>query len=239
MDTQEATGRRSDRHGDVFTVNRPSPRTLLAALLVALAIVVLLDVVAFVSGRESAEHFSINGDFTLAMWWASVQLLIFASVLSLVALRELRSGRRNAALTLGLGALTAVFWSLDKIAGLKETIIDVLRTREPLASLTTGSTIWVLLGSVTVIVLLALILPGIMSLLGTDRTNTLLAAIGAAMNLLASTVVEAAYRTESHAQMLTEEAVEFLGIAILVWAIYRMLGSTEIRSPMGSVKDTR
>jgi len=232
METEEFTGPRSDRDADVLTVRRPSPRALLTALVVVLAILIVLDAIAFASGRESGERFYISGEFTLGMWWASVQLLLLGSVLSLVALREIRSGRRKAALTLGVGAFAAVFWSIDKTVDFKGTITEILRARDALPSLTNGSAIWTFIGSVVGIVLLALIVPGISSLLRTDRMNALLTAFGMAVNLFGSVVIEAAYRTESHAASVTKETVEFLGLAIMVWAIYRMLGNREIRSPL-------
>lgn len=216
METQDRTIARIDREADALTIDRPSPRTVLTTLVAVLGTLVVIDAIAFLSGWEPGRRISMTGAVTPATWWASVQLLLLAVVLSLAAAREFGSGRRSAALTLGAGALTAVAWSIDKTAALREMATDT-------------STISGLVAVTAAFVVIALMLPGTMSLLRTDRRNMLLAAIGVAINLSGRTFIEALSPGKNHFVMVAEESVEFLGIAIIVWAVYRMLGTTEFR----------
>lgn len=229
MDTQKGAGARADRDAHVFTVKRPSPRRLLVALMVILGVLVLLDLAAWASGLQSGDRFSLDGEVTVATWWASVQLLLLALVFGLIAISELRTGRRAASWTLGIGALVATFFSIDETAALHEQITKVFRNKGVLPSLSGGRGLWIPVYSVAAVVLFAVTWRGIVSLLRTDRANTLMVALGGVIFVFGGVVVEAVgYSAPSHAEVVVEEVLEFLGIAIMVWAMYRMLGSKEI-----------
>lgn len=233
METQEVSGPRPEQEADVLAIRRPSARALLTGLAVVLGVLVVLDLAAWASGLESGARFSLDDEITVATWWASVQLLLLASMFGLVALQEYRTGRRSAAWTLGIGALVATFFSIDETAAFHEEITRVFRSKDVLPSFNGGRGLWIFVYMVAAIVLFAITLRGILSLLRSDRTNTLLVALGGALFVLGGVVVEAiGYSVPSHAEVVVEEVFEFLGIAIMVWATYRMLGGKEIRMPL-------
>lgn len=215
---------------EVLTLRRPSSRMLLSVLVAVLIVLAMLDVVAWNSSVETGNRFSLDAETALPTWWASVQLLLLALVFGLAALRERRSGRHAAARTLVIGAVIAAFFSLDETAAIHEGITKVLIDKNLLPSFTGGHGIWIFVYGFIAIIVLVVTLTGVSSLLRTDRTNTLLVALGAATFVFGGVALEVVgYSIPSHTEVVVEEVLEFLGIAIMVWGTYRMLGTTAIR----------
>jgi hypothetical protein len=232
MAARDGTTSPTDRDSDVFEIIRPSPRALLVLLVVILGVLVLLDLAAWVSGREAAERFSLDGEITVATWWASVQLLLLAALFAIVGRCEARLRRRRAAWTLNVGAAVAVYFSIDETAAFHETITATFTARGSFPTFVGGLGIWIVVYVIAALGILAVTFPGILSLLSTHRTDTLLVALGGAVFVIGGVVVEEfGYLLESHGEVVIEEILEFLGIAIMVWATYRMLGNREIRLP--------
>ncbi len=233
METREGTTSPTDRDADVFVIRRPSPRALLMLLVVVLGVLVVLDFAAWVSGREAAERFSLDGEVTVATWWASVQLLLLGAMFGFVGLCEARLGRWKAAWTLMVGAFVAVFFSIDETAAFHETITATFTARDLMPTFVGGHGIWIFVYVVAALTILAITFPGIMSLLSTHRTDTLLVALGGAIFVVGGVVVETfGHFLGVHGEVVVEEILEFFGIAVMVWATYRMLGNREIRLPM-------
>lgn len=232
MTPQKAAASPTGKDAAVFVIRRPSPRALLMALVVILGVLVLLDLAAWISGREAAERFSLDGESTLATWWASVQLLLLGALFGLVGLCEARLGRPKAAWTLMVGAFVAVFFSIDETAAFHEGITATFASRDLLPSFAGGHGIWIFVYVIAAFGILAITFPGIMSLLSTHRTETILVALGGAIFVIGGVVVEAfGYFLESHGEVVVEEILEFFGIAVMAWATYRMLGIREIQLP--------
>ncbi|MCL1598490.1 MAG: hypothetical protein M3094_04855 [Actinomycetia bacterium] len=229
MNVRDATDRGTRSDGDVLTFRRPSPRALLTALIVVIVVLVALDVASIGASGESGERLAINSPSSVAAWWASFELLFLSVLLLLAALARSRSGQRAVALTLGVGAGIALFWSLDKIADFKETIIGLLPSRDVLSSLDTAPSATFYIAAVIAVAVLILALSGIAVLARTDPTTVLAVATGAAMNLFGGATVAGVVTSESVARIAAEEAIEFLGVAIMVWAVYRMIDTIEIR----------
>jgi len=118
VSTEEITEISSESDTDVTTLWRPSPRTLLSVLVTVLGALVLLDIAAFNSSIETGERFSLDAETALPTWWASVQLLLLSLMFGLLAVRERRAGRREAARLVTIGALVAAFFSLDETAAM-------------------------------------------------------------------------------------------------------------------------
>lgn len=230
MSTEEATEILSESETDVMTLWRPSSRLLLSVLVVVLGVLVLLDIAAFNSSIDTGERFSLDAEVALPTWWASVQLLLLSLMLGLVAVRERLAGRREAARLLTIGALVAAFFSLDETAAIHEGITELLGGKGVLPSFAGGHGIWIFAYGIIAIAILAVTLTGVLSLLRTDRTNTMLAALGVAMFVFGGVGVEVfGYSAPSHAEVVVEEFLEFFGIAVMVWSTYRMIGTTAIR----------
>jgi hypothetical protein len=224
----------TDRDGDVFVVHRPSPQVLLGTLAIVLGVLVLLDLAAWASGRASLERFSLDGEITVATWWASVQLLLLAVLFGFVGLCEARLGRGKAAWTLTVGAFVAVYFSIDETAAFHETITATLTAKDSLPTFSAGIGAWILAYTIVALGLLAVTFPGIRSLLSTHRTDTFLVALGGVIFVIGGLVVEMFdYLPVAHGSVVVEEILEFYGIAVMVWATYRMLGNREIRLPVG------
>jgi len=183
-----------------MTVWRPSPRMLLSVLVTVLGVLVLLDIAAFNSSIETGERFSLDAETALPTWWASVQLLLLSLMLGLLAVRERRAGRREAARLLTIGALVAAFFSLDETAAIHEGITKLLIDKGVFPSFTGGHGIWIFVYGIIAIAILAGTLTGVLSLLRTDRTNTMLAALGGTIFVLGGVAVEVfGYSAPSHA----------------------------------------
>lgn len=202
--------------------------------MVVLGVLVILDLAAWISGRESLERFSLDGEITVATWWASVQLLLLAVLFGFVGLCEARLGRGRAAWTLGVGAFVAVYFSIDETAAFHETITTTLTARELFPTFFGVIGTWTLAYTIVALGLLAATFPGIRSLLSTHRTDTLLVALGGVIFVIGGLVVEmSGYLPKGHGAVVVEEILEFFGIAVMVWATYRMLENREIRLPVG------
>lgn len=232
MPTRDSAASPTDRRSDAFVIGRPSPRALLTFLVVITGGLILLDFAAWMSGRQVGERLSLDGEITVATWWASAQLLLLAALFVVVALCESRLGRRKAAWTLNVGAFVAVYFSIDETAAFHETITTTFSARGLLPTFAGGHGIWILVYAVVALVILAIAFPGILSLLSSHRTDTLLVALGGAVFVTGGVFVEAVgYVMESHVEVVIEETLEFIGIAIMAWATYRMLGNREVRLP--------
>lgn len=230
MATNERTTPENRDDSGPLVIRRPSARALLAALLGVLGVLVVLDLAAWASGREAAERFSLDGETTVATWWASAQLILLGGLFGLAAVSEARSGRRKAAWTLAVGGFVAIFFSLDETAAFHENITAVLRTRSLLPAFADGHGLWISVYAVLGVVLLIATFPGIVSLLATHRSDTLLIAFGGAIFVVGGVLVEVVgYFMTVHFWVVVEETLEFSGIALMVSTTYRMLASREIR----------
>jgi len=202
---------------------------VLGVLAGVFGVLLVLDVFGQLSGLDSAKIINLDGEITVGTWWASAQLALVSVVLVFVARRDSLLGRRASARALLLAAATTMYFSIDETAGIHELLSRTLGDKS-FPSFNAGRGVWVFLYAGAAIVVIALALPGILSLLKTDRANSIRFAVGAAMLVFGGVIVEiSGYYRESHIEVIIEESFEFLGVAVMVWAAYRMLANTEIR----------
>ncbi|GMQ97883.1 MAG: hypothetical protein BMS9Abin17_0386 [Acidimicrobiia bacterium] len=219
-----------DVSGDSSMVlRRPSPRTVLAALSGVFGVLLVLDVLGQISGLESAKIINLDGEITVGTWWASIQLALASVVLLFVARRDSLLGRRAAVRALLLGAAATMYFSIDETAGVHELLSKTLGDRN-VPGFNNGSGVWLFLYTGSAILVLTLAIPGIASLLKTDMADAIRFAVGAGMLVFGGVIVEiSGFYRETHIEVIIEETFEFLGVAVMIWAAYRMLATTEIQ----------
>lgn len=213
-----------------ITLVRPSSRVVLIGLLGVSGALLLVDVASRFAGGGLIARFSLGGQSTIATWWASVQLLLLAVLAGVVAIREQTDGCRRAAWALRIGAGVAVVLSLEEVAALGQSIPAGLLRSGLVSTIDAASDTLSVVVLAVAFVLAALALPGIVDLLKRRRTNTLLVLFGGLLMLGGGAAFDAAGILEpSHTKAVIEDLFQFLGIAVVLWATYRMLGSHEIR----------
>ncbi|MCL1594353.1 MAG: hypothetical protein M3132_08390, partial [Actinomycetia bacterium] len=191
---------------------------------------VVLDAVARMSGFGSFDRFSLDFERSIANWWAAIQLALLAVTLTVAAVIEREAGRARAAWTLMVGALAALAFSIDEIATLHEELESLGNARNVIPEALGGSSGWVFVYAVGALVIIGLTVPGIPNLLATHRTEALLIAFGATIFFLGGAVVEPLGSSlPKYAEVVIEESSELIGVAIMVWATYRLIGPVELR----------
>lgn len=216
-----------------MVIRRPSPKAVLGALAGVFGVLLVLDVFGQLSGRESARIIDLDGEIALGTWWASIQLALASVVLLFVARRDSLLERGASVRALLLAAAATMYFSIDETASIHDILSDILDGRN-VPGLGDGGRGWIVLYAGAAIFVLALAVPGISSLFRTDRADSIRFAVGAAMLVFGGVIIDiAGYTSSSHLDVITEESFEFLGVAVMVWAAYRMLANTEIRFERG------
>lgn len=216
----------------MISIRRPVPAVLLFVLLSVAAVIVLFDVAAWWTGVDIGERLSLDAEASLPAWWAAVQLLLLASLLGIASVRESRADRSEASRALAVAAFGAAYLSLDESVAIHEGITTALAGRSWIPTFNGDHGVWIFVYSIIGVLLVAILWRGIASLLRTNPTDTSLVALGAALFVLGGVVIEAiGYTFPSRAQVVVEEMLEFVGVAVMVWATYRMLGDDEVRLP--------
>jgi len=196
-------------------------------------VLLVLDVLGQLSGLESAKIINLDGEITVGTWWASVQLALASVALLFVARKDSLLGRRASVRALLLGAATTMYFSIDETAGIHELLTGTLSDKN-VPGFNNGRGVWLFLYAGAAIVVLVFAVPGILSLLRTDRADSIRFAVGVGMLVFGGVIVEiSGYYAESHFEVIVEESFEFLGVAVMIWAAYRMLAKTEIRFQRG------
>ncbi len=231
----EETAAVPDTVSGVATLKRPSSRTLLMVLGAIVVFLVVLDALARVSGLGSLDRFSLDFERSIANWWASMQLALLGSTLTLAAFVERRSGRARAAWTLMVGALAAIAFSIDEVATLHEELESLGNARNVIPEALGGSSGWVFVYALGALVIIGLTVPGIPSLLATHRSEALMIALGATIFFLGGAVVEPLGRAlPKYVEVVIEESSELIGVAVMIWATYRLIGPVELRFSQSS-----
>lgn len=218
------------------TLERPSSRTLLIVLGAIVVFLVLLDALARASGLGSLDRFSLDFERSIANWWAAIQLALLGATLTLAAFLERTSGRARAAWTLMVGAMAAIAFSIDEVATLHEELESLGNARNVIPEALGGSSGWVFVYALGALVIIGLTVPGIPSLLATHRTEALLIALGATIFFLGGAVVEPlGSALPKYVEVAIEESSELIGVAVMIWATYRLIGPVELRFRQSSV----
>ncbi len=213
----------------VQTLNmiRPSPQRLLVVLLVVAAFLAVMHVVANVVNIEYVQaHFDLNEEKSIPTWWSSVQLGLLGVLLLLVArmesIRDRRAGR-----ALNVGAAMAFYFSLDEVATLHEPLELALDRFEFVPRFGEGKGHWMAIYAVAGLVVLLLILPGLLSFSRKHTGNAIRFLIGAGIFVLGGVGVEFLYY-QGYTYVILEETLEMGGVAVMVWATYRVLEETTL-----------
>ena len=144
-----------DRDEYIVTIGRPSETVVLLGLLGIAALLALLHAIASSSGLEVLEsYFDMVDEKTVPTWWSSVQLLLLGILLGVLAYKQ--SGRdRRSARVLYFGSGFAVFFSLDEVATLHESITGVLERFEIVPRFADTHGIWILVYGIIGLTVLA------------------------------------------------------------------------------------
>lgn len=219
-------------HDDVTTIRitRPGSGVVLIGLFAVLAALVLLDAASRVAGGGLIARFSLGGQSTVANWWASVQLLALFALLWIVAAREKKSGYRWTSWTLRIGAGVALILSLEETARLQQSIPIGLVRSDLVASIDAAQDLVRLIVLATGLILLVLAVPGILDLLKRHRVNTAIFLFGGVLLFGGGAALDAADLIDpAHVKAVVEDVFQFVGIALMLWATYRVVGSDELQ----------
>jgi len=213
--------------GASLEFKRPTPRTVLGSLAGIFGVLLLLDVIGQLSGRQSASFVSLDSEMAIGTWWASTQLALVAVTLVLVARRESHLERRASTRALLLGAVVALYLSIDETASFHDLLAQVLDDRFP-HGLGSVRGMWVIIYAIAAAIVLALAAPGIVSLVETDRADAIRFAVGLGMLMFGGVgIAIIGVLKDPYVEAIVGETFEFLGVAVMLWAAYRMLTATE------------
>ena len=245
MQTEEVEpGSVSDApQSSLMSVRRPSDRVVLGFLVGITMALVVGDMVSRALGDDIGERLSLDAEASLPAWWASTQLLILAVTLAIVALRASQEGERDVARAVNVFSLAAIYFSIDEAVAIHEGITKMfvrLGWGTPFAG---DHGVWIIVYAVVGVIVMIYAGRGAMRLLRLDRANSLLLLAGGLLFVLGGVGIEIiGYFEPSRSVVTLEEALEFLGIGVAVWASYRMLEGTTILAPSslgnGAVPDT-
>ena len=216
----------------MITIRRPRPGALLLSLLAIAACLVILDSVSWLSGVDIGERLSLDAEASLPAWWASFQFALLGATLWLSALRELSANRRAAGRTLAIGAVCALYFGIDESVAIHEGITVALVDKDWIPSFNGEHGVWIFVYGGIALALLVVSRRGLLSLLETDRFNIVAIAAGAVLVVVGGVVVEAVgYSFPSHAGVVIEEALELVGVSVMLWGAYCLVYGTGISFP--------
>ena len=217
-----------DRDEYVVTIDMPSETVLLLGLLGVAALLALLHAIASSSGLEVlVGYLDMDDEKTVPTWWSSVQLLLLGILLGVLAYRQ--SGRdRRSGRALYFGSVFAVFFSLDEVATLHESVTRVLKRFESVPRFPGQHGIWILVYGILGLAVLAVTLPGLISFFRAERSVSLKFLVGAILFALGGVGVEIVGYYTDPSFVLVEETLEVIGVAVMVWAVYGALTGTTI-----------
>jgi len=224
-------------------LRRPRRNTVLATLVGVFVVLAAVDAVAVSLGKDTAARLvSLDAETTIGTWWASAQLMALAVLFAIVGVREEKEGRTAAVVALRLSAVVAVFLSVDETAGIHELLAKRFG-RGPLPVIGDGFDTWFVIYSVVAVIVLVVSIPGILSLLRTDRIALAWLGVGAALLVLGGVVVDHLHHpaTPTVWDVIFEESFEYIGVAVMIWAAYRMIEGLTLEAPdradrLGSVQ---
>lgn len=214
-------------------LRRPSSWTVLAVLIGIFVTLAALDVLAVALGKNTAASLlSLDAEVTIGTWWAGVQLVALAGLLFVLSLREADVGDEASVRALRLGVLVATYLSIDEVAGVHE-LLSVRLGREPIPLLGRDLDRWLVLYTVVALIVIILAAPGLVRLWRANRVDWSWLGLGAALVLLGGVIVDQVRRVIDPGvwDVIFEESFEFIGVAVMIWAAYRMLSTISISSP--------
>jgi hypothetical protein len=153
-------------------------------------------------------------------------------LLFVLSLREAAVGDESTVRALRLGVLVAFYLSIDEVAGIHE-LLSVRLGREPIPLLGRELDRWLVLYSVVAIIVIVLASPGLVRLWRANRVDWSWLGLGAALVLFGGVIVDYVRRVMDPGvwDVIFEESFEFIGVAVMIWAAYRMLSTMMIASP--------
>lgn len=208
-----------------------SPQRFLGTLLgIALVLVFMHLLGEWLGPSLVMIHFDMGEESTVPTWWSSVQLLLLAVLLVLLAITLRREGTQGK--VLWVAALAFAFFSVDEVVMIHESITGFMKRFEAVPRFPGDYGIWILVYGVVGLVLLVWAIPGLVALRRRYRRESIGFAIGALIFIGGGVGVElVGYFTES--RVLLEESMEIVGVAIMAWAVYRALYPIEVSVEIG------
>lgn len=214
-------------------MQRPRPRTVLVVLIGTFVTLAVLDVLAVSFGKNTAASLlSLDAEVTIGTWLAGVQLFVLAGLLFVLSIKESSGGHPLSVRALRLGVLVALYLSIDEVAGIHE-LLSVRLGREPIPFLGRDLDRWLVLYTVVAVIVIVLAYPGLVRLWRTDRLDMSWLGFGGVLVLFGGVLVEQVRGGIDPGvwDVVFEESFEFVGVAVMIWATYRMLAGTAISSP--------
>jgi len=214
-------------------MQRPRPRTVLVVLIGIFVTLAALDVLAVSFGKNTAASLlSLDSEVTIGTWWAGVQLVGLAGLLLVLSIKESSVGHPLSVRALRLGVLVALYLSIDEVAGIHE-LLSVRLGREPIPLLGRDLDRWLVLYTVVAVIVIVLASAGLVRLWRADRVNMSWLGFGAVLVLFGGVLVEQVRGVVEPGvwDVVFEESFEFVGVAVMIWASYRMLAGMTISSP--------
>ena len=195
----------------------PSPRSAALALGAIIAALAAMHAVGVWVDRAMdveivLERFGLNEEQSVPTWFSSMQLFVAGMLLVAVAKTD---GDRMVRRMAGVVAAALVFFSMDEVATIHESLTGVLE-RYPWVPRFQGERgVWIFLYGGLGLIAAPFALPGWWRLTRRRRVHGLGLAAGVAMFVLGGVVVEAAgYFGPKN--VLLEETLEMAGIALIV-----------------------
>jgi len=227
----------SDHHAPVITVGRPSEGILLAGLLSVAALLAVLHEVSVRSGLEVLEsYFDLALEPTVPTWWSSFLLLFLGILLALLAHGQSDRDHRSAR-ALYIGSAIALYFSLDEVATLHESVTGVFVRFEGIPRFPGDHGVWIFAYGILGLAILAYIVPGLISFAREERAASVKFLVGAGLFMLGGVGVEIVGYFQGKPVLLAE-TLEMVGTAVMVWATYGALQGRTIEFPSRSSSTT-
>lgn len=191
---------------------------------------VLLHPLADATDLEVLETtFGLNEEQSVPTWYSSIQLLALAGLLALLGAAYRRRDSRITR-TAWIGAIIAAFFSVDEVATIHESITGVLGRFDAVPTFEGGHGIWIFVYALIGIVVLVVTAPGILQIARLRARQAVWFALGALVFVAGGVGVEILSYSGS-GQIVLEEAMELLGVAIMVAASYHLIAGIAVTAP--------
>ncbi len=204
-------------------------RRVVTLLLAVIGVLVVLHLVAVASGLEVLQRaLSVDNEASVPTWWSSLQLAALATLLWTLRRRYL-PGSLPASRALGVGAVTAAFFSLDEVAAIHESVTGVLERFDFIPRFSGEHGIWILVYGIVGVVVLGALLPGLVAVARSEPRTAAVFGFGAALFVGGGVGIEIlGYFGEP--MVLLEEALEMIGVAVMISAVHASLSGAFVGS---------
>ena len=206
----------------VVRLGLPPSSRVMRLLSAIVAFLVMMHLIAEASGLDVLRsQWLLGRESSFPTWWSSFQLAVLSALLWAVS-RRYADRAPQAARSLAIGAASALFFSVDEVATIHESITGVLERFDFVPRFAGEHGIWILVYGAIGLVLLAYLVPGLAAIVREEPANALWFSVGAAMFVAGGVGVEI-IGYFSGPLILLEETLEIVGVSVMVIAVYRTL----------------